>query len=914
VDADVAIRLADVFVPQFARRSRPPVSLPRDYLEKQGLDPTIEAMRVEQIASSWERLPPISALDLAVECREQHLILLGDPGAGKSALARYVLLNLLNDAETTGSPFAALTGHLPFLVELRDFVLREAEGRCADLAGYLAYFGRELGFGFDTKSLEEQFIQRPSLLIVDGLDEIFDPKRRRLMVDQIIGLAARYPKICLLVTSRVAGFDDSPFRAAEFSVATLIDLTAEQIESFASAWFTIVFPGDPSAATRARDDLLDAVRRRPQLRTLAGNPMILTIMATVARHKRLGRSRAALYAQALELLCYNWDYKRGLDLPPDSPLIDLQAEDTLLMLRRVAWRMQEAPDGLRANAIDDTALRGVIEDFFERDWHFETLRARRATSEMLERLQVRNWVLTLRGPALYGFVHRTFLEYLCALEVSERFKSQQIDITSLIATYVVPRIDNDTWREPLRLLLGLLPPAAAEQMILSVLSDEINVTTNPSRLVLGWQGLAEIEPRHIATLGNACKQLTKVLYAWLGATNDLTIAFEITDAVQSIDRIIWPIPHPPEAAWPPRALDDTHTYLHLIGVLGKTIWNCPGAVRDVIAAGCDDKEPYRRSAAALILSIQFPHDRRNSKIVRDLASTDSDAFVRQNAIECSYQYFRGEIESKLLLRERSLEDSSEDCRNTALRALAQYFREDPETKLLLRERALQDSADNCRASALQALAQYFREDPETTLLLRERALRDSGGKCRAAALRALAVSFGHDPETRLLLRERVVEDSDGDCRNAALHLLANSFGNDPETKRLLRERAVEDSAGDCRDAALRTLADSFGNDPGTKLLLRERAVADTDAVCRASAFLALAKMTGVQNLIRLASRDLDGEAPGRDPRQPIKLGLITEAAEELGETELGVRALYDRLAEEIPLIIAPLRQLRKRRS
>ena len=113
------------------------------------------------------------------------------------------------------------------------------------------------------------------------------------------------------------------------------------------------------------------IERRPQLRVLAGNPMILTIMATIARHKPLARSRAAMYAQALELLCYNWDYRRGLKLPEDSPLRDLSAADTPLMLRRIAWRMQEASDGLRANAIGQSDLQTVIERFFLEDWRFE---------------------------------------------------------------------------------------------------------------------------------------------------------------------------------------------------------------------------------------------------------------------------------------------------------------------------------------------------------------------------------------------------------------------------------------------------------------------------------------------------------------------------------------------------------------
>ena len=192
-----------------------------------------------------------------------------------------------------------------------------AEGRCSDLLSYLAYCGGELGFGFDQAALEFHFRDQASLLIIDGLDEIFDPKRRRLMIEQIIGLVGLYPKLRLLVTSRIAGFDEHPFRAAEFALATLIDLTEGQIEEFANAWFTIVFLGDPDSATRARDDLLSAVRGRPQLRAIAGNPMVLTMMATIARHRRLGRSRTAIYAQALELLCYNWDYKRGLGLPAD---------------------------------------------------------------------------------------------------------------------------------------------------------------------------------------------------------------------------------------------------------------------------------------------------------------------------------------------------------------------------------------------------------------------------------------------------------------------------------------------------------------------------------------------------------------------------------------------------------------------
>lgn len=75
VDADMTIRLTDVFVPQLARRSRPSVSLPRDYLERQGLNPAVEAAHAEQIAATWERTAAVPALQLVAECRERHLVL-----------------------------------------------------------------------------------------------------------------------------------------------------------------------------------------------------------------------------------------------------------------------------------------------------------------------------------------------------------------------------------------------------------------------------------------------------------------------------------------------------------------------------------------------------------------------------------------------------------------------------------------------------------------------------------------------------------------------------------------------------------------------------------------------------------------------------------------------------------------------
>jgi hypothetical protein len=202
------------------------------------------------------------------------------------------------------------------------------------------------------------------------------------------------------------------------------------------------------------------------------------------------------------------------------------------------------------------------------------------------------------------------------------------------------------------------------------------------------------------------------------------------------------------------------------------------------------------------------------------------------------------------------------------------------------------------------LAQHFRDDPQTKALLRARVVEDADEGSRRVALQALAEHFGNDPQTEALLRARAVEDADEAPRRAALQALAQHFRDDPQTKALLRARVIEDADEASRRAALQALAQHFGNDPQTKALLHARAVEDPDGRCRGAALLGFAQTLALHELAVLASQDLDGLTPGRDPRKPVTSDDIAEAAEKIGKSEDEVRALYQRLSEEVPLTFA----------
>ena len=235
--------------------------------------------------------------------REPAQVILGGPGSGKSTILHYAMLRLCEaNAERDLLPPHLQSDPIPFLIELRSYVL---QGHL-DFVGHIVTRSKEFyGATVDPDSVVNVLEQEgQALVFFDGLDEVFDPDERRRVIDQFQTFARRYPKARIIVTSRIAGYDRTALGLAGFEHYTLLPLTLGQIRHFAGQWYQYY---TLEGTGRTAQGLVQRIVENPRLLDLAGNPLLLTMMAVVYKDRDLPNERWRLYERCAETLLEDWD-------------------------------------------------------------------------------------------------------------------------------------------------------------------------------------------------------------------------------------------------------------------------------------------------------------------------------------------------------------------------------------------------------------------------------------------------------------------------------------------------------------------------------------------------------------------------------------------------------------------------------
>lgn len=389
---------------------------------------------------------PVALLDLLQ--KHDGLIILGDPGAGKTTFLKFLALKLaLGDGATLG-----LGERLPVLVPLSAYA-NALSARDVSLNEFIAQYFHDLGADLPlAQMLNAALDAGTALVLLDGLDEVKDLGLRHMMLERVTDFYAfrRRKGNKFVFTSRVVGYRDMRPTADGLAECTLVDFEDEEIAAFVERWTATLerqAQGDTAIAAadaaRERWDLLDAIQRNPSVRRLAANPLLLTILALMKRQGvTLPERRVELYDQYVTTLLSTWNRARGLGRPPSR---DLDVVQTIRVLAPLALWMHEVDPGVGLVKREDLR-RKLTTIYAERGEHHPEQAARQFLDDVGEQAGL----LLERGPGEYGFIHLAFEEYLAAVAIALEGQGEYRPIMDRIASHV----GDLAWREVALLAVG----------------------------------------------------------------------------------------------------------------------------------------------------------------------------------------------------------------------------------------------------------------------------------------------------------------------------------------------------------------------------------------------------------------------------------------------------------------------------
>ena len=401
--------------PDFERRRRVPV-------EKIYVNTSVHVYVDQRTQSLAAGEPRRNVMDLAGLI--DRTVLLGDPGGGKTTAAN-VLANF----------FASdVARKVPLIVTLRDYAAKEPPER--SVAGHIEYTLDTLYQCPAPDGLVERLLLTGrAVVIFDGLDELLDTSRRRLVSERVEQFCSAYPLTPVLVTSRLVGYDQVRLDDEQFTCYRLGGFADDELAEYTRKWFALQDGTAPAKAEAEARAFLAESASAPDLRS---NPLLLALMCILYRGAgSLPRDRAGIYAKCAELLFGKWDEQRHIHRELRA------AEFVEPAIRHLAWWLFSSEDSraaVREGALVDEATR------FLHGRAFETAdEARAAAREFVEFCRGRMWVLsdagtTADGEKLYGFTHQTFLEYFTAAQLAA-----VSDTPEHLARILGPRVAMGEW-------------------------------------------------------------------------------------------------------------------------------------------------------------------------------------------------------------------------------------------------------------------------------------------------------------------------------------------------------------------------------------------------------------------------------------------------------------------------------------
>ncbi len=345
--------------------------------------------------------------------RPHRFLLRGLPGSGKTTLLRYLAYHFASQC---------LEGRrewLPVYLQLKDLNLSKTS--LEDFIHQQIDKDSESTEDCEVLCARGRFLDLPTVLLLDGLDEIADGETQKNITEKLDELARQHPRCSIIVTARSIGLQRENY--PKYHPLDLRPLNKPLIDDYLAKWFE----GDADKIAK----LQETFENKPRIRALAANPFLLSMICFTYERggdPALIEHRSALYENCTKYLLLRLYDPESADKSKPKP----NYENTLailkdLSLRFFLWQEPNFP-------VDHVNVMGQ---------QILTAEVLGKTADFLDRV-LRETGLIQRAKEGFTFVHRSLWEYFTALSLLKK------------PDFVIRHAANPDWEEVVRLYAGLL--------------------------------------------------------------------------------------------------------------------------------------------------------------------------------------------------------------------------------------------------------------------------------------------------------------------------------------------------------------------------------------------------------------------------------------------------------------------------
>jgi hypothetical protein len=342
-------------------------------------------------------------------------VVLGNPGVGKSTMTQ----NLVHQLSRPGSGIA----YAPLVVSCKD--VPGADGTAHIVSAITRSLRENLQLDVQEEEIRDLATLGRSFVIFDGIDEIVDVGRRNAFVRTIEAFANRFPLIPILITARRVGYSKAPFDTRHFDIYELDDFSLEQVGQYTEKWF--------GSTGRSEQDRLAFLRETENVPDIRTNPLMLSLLCALYRARGyIPRNRRTVYEACADLLFQRWDAMRHIEQPMDHRHYGTRLMQELALF---FYKSQAAQAG-----VQEGQLKKLIATFFTDTASVDEVDARSRAQDFLDFCADRAWLLSYQGTdsvdhRLFGFTHRTFMEYFAAEALVRRARTLDEVVGEMVRAY-----------------------------------------------------------------------------------------------------------------------------------------------------------------------------------------------------------------------------------------------------------------------------------------------------------------------------------------------------------------------------------------------------------------------------------------------------------------------------------------------